>query len=179
MTAKKLNHEIELELTYLAAALPEEINGVEPVEIIDVLIPEDAYHPCLRIRKKGEKLEITKKHPVEGRDSSKQIEITIPLRKDEYQALIKCSNRTFRKYRYYVKIDGHPAEVDVYKDKLQGLVVIDFEFSTETEKDSFVKPKICLVDVTQEEFVAGGMLAGKSYKDIEAKLSKFGYRRLS
>ena len=49
---------------------------------------------------------------------------------------------------------------------------------TIAEKDSFVMPEFCLVDVTQEKFGAGGMLAGKSYEDIEQHLKRFGYVKL-
>lgn len=39
-------------------------------------------------------------------------------------------------------------------------------------------PDFCLVDVTQEEFAAGGMLSGKKYQDIQNKLDQFGYKKL-
>lgn len=39
-------------------------------------------------------------------------------------------------------------------------------------------PDFCLVDVTQETFLAGGMLCGKRYADIEAGLDRFGYRKI-
>ena len=62
-------------------------------------------------------------------------------------------------------------------NKLDGLVVVDFEFGTEEEKLAFEMPDFCLVEVTQEEFIAGGMLAGKSYEDIKEKLEEFGYSK--
>ncbi len=39
-------------------------------------------------------------------------------------------------------------------------------------------PDFCLVEVTQEDFVAGGMLCGKSYEDIKADLDRYGYTKL-
>jgi hypothetical protein len=35
-----------------------------------------------------------------------------------------------------------------------------------------------LADVTQEEFIAGGWLAGKKYSDIESFLNKYNYKKL-
>lgn len=35
-----------------------------------------------------------------------------------------------------------------------------------------------LAEVTQEEFIAGGMLCGKNYDDISDKLEKFGYSKI-
>ena len=66
----------------------------------------------------------------------------------------------------------------MFTGALDGLVLIDFEFETEAEKEAFVMPDFCLVEVTQEEFLAGGMLCGKSYDDISADLALFGYERI-
>ena len=77
-----------------------------------------------------------------------------------------------------MNIAGHDAEIDVYGEKLAGLVVADFEFPSEAEKDAFVKPDICLADVTQEEVTAGGYISGKSYDDIAVVLQKYCYRKL-
>lgn len=35
-----------------------------------------------------------------------------------------------------------------------------------------------LAEVTQEKFVAGGILCGKSYEDIKDDFSKYGYKKL-
>jgi hypothetical protein len=40
-------------------------------------------------------------------------------------------------------------------------------------------PDFCLVDVTNEDVVAGGKLAGKTYKTIAAKLKKLGYTKIT
>jgi hypothetical protein len=55
---------------------------------------------------------------------------------------------------------------------------VDIEFEKEKDKDSFVAPDFCLKDVTQEKFIAGGMLAGKSYEDIEKNLKNLGYKKI-
>lgn len=169
--------ETELERTFLAAALPSELGGINPQTVTDVYVPDSANHPILRIRQKGENYEITKKAPSKD-DASEQIEQTIPLTKDEFSALVKTSSKIVSKQRYKVSIDGHPAEVDVFKDKLKGLILIDFEFDSIEAKAAFVSPACCLADVTREEFIAGGMLAGKSYKDIEKDLAKFKYEKI-
>lgn len=174
-----LIREIEIELTYLARELPKEIKGIEPISMLDVFIPEDPkIHSQLRARQKDDKYEITKKFPVSDHDKSIQNEFTIPLTKIEFESIIKASNKQTKKDRYKVVIGGHAAEVDVFHGDLEGLVLIDFEFNSQKDKSKFIPPACCLVDVTQEEFVAGGYLAGKSYKDIEDRLLKFGYEKL-
>ena len=46
------------------------------------------------------------------------------------------------------------------------------------EMEEFTLPDFCLAEVTQEEFIAGGMLSGKKYSDIEADLSRYDYVKL-
>jgi len=81
------------------------------------------------------------------------------------------------KIRYYYNHNGDKAEIDIFKDAMDGLVLVDFEFSSHEEKDSFEMPEFCLAEVTHEEFIAGGMLCGKKYEDIESKLADFGYQK--
>ena len=83
-----------------------------------------------------------------------------------------------RKIRHYYEYKGRTAEIDIFQEYLQGLVLVDFEFDNVSEKDAFNMPEFCLADVTQEEFLAGGMLCGKTYADIEPFLKKFNYKKL-
>lgn len=170
--------EIEYEKTYLARRLPEGLNVANSVLIRDIYIPQTANHAVLRLRAKDDDYVITKKTIMHGTDSSTMKEETIPLAADEYDALKGCSNKDFIKRRYFVTLAGRAAEVDVFEEKLAGLVVIDFEFSSEEEKNNFIMPEICIADVTQEEAIAGGFVAGKSYADIETVLAGYGYKRL-
>ncbi|HSX17860.1 MAG TPA: hypothetical protein VLE51_00695 [Candidatus Saccharimonadales bacterium] len=170
--------ELELELTFLAKYLPKEIDGIEPTMLKDIYVPESAPHPNLRIRQNGNSFEITRKQPVSEGDASAQTEQTITLDKAEFDDLSKSSNKSVAKKRYQVKIDGRPAEVDVFQEKLTGLVLIDFEFGSAAEKTAFEAPDCCLADVTQEEFIAGGILSGKSYSDIKDELLRFNYKPL-
>ena len=171
--------ELELEKTYLARYLPEGLWGCEHLELTDLYIPEKAEHPKLRIRQKGDRFEITKKTPLVEGDSSQQTEQTIPLLETEFRALEKIPGKKVRKVRYLYDFAGYKAEIDVFKDELAGLVLVDFEFSTVEKMKEFKMPEFCLVDVTQEEFLAGGMLCGKKYADIENKLKEFGYKKIA
>lgn len=170
--------ELEREKTYLLKSLPLGIENWPSTIISDTYIPETADHAMLRLRQKGDHYEITKKTPVDGNDSSRQNEHTIVLRDSEFYAIKNCSNKSFEKRRYYGKIDGYDAEVDVYLSTLEGLVVVDFEFNSDEALDSFAMPGICLADVTQDELIAGGKLAGKTYNDIAAGLAKYNYKPL-
>lgn len=155
--------------------IPEGLEKCEHVEIADIFIPESFKHPVLRIRKRGNRFEITKKEPIAEGDKSEQSEYTISLSEDEYKSLAELKGKRFRKIRYYYPLEGRNAEIDVYKDDLEGLAVAEFEFDSKEEKDNFQMPEFCLADVSQEEFVGGGFLAGKKFSDIKAELDRCGY----
>ena len=172
--------EIEYEKTYLAKEIPKGLSGCEFVEIADIYLPKNASHPHLRIRKFGDRYEITKKEPVEGNDSSEQLESTIPLTKGEFEDLATLEGQKFRKLRYYYKYEGRTFEFDVFKDDLDGLVIVDVEFSNREEMDKFEIPPFCLADVTQEIVIAGGKLAGQVFENRSDDLkTRFGYKKLS
>jgi adenylate cyclase len=168
---------IELEKTYLAKELPD-LSNCKSKSMIDVFIPKSERHPILRIRKNGDKFEITKKHPTKEGDSSKQHEFTINLTGEEFNSLSQINGKITEKIRYEFSYNGRICEIDVFQGMLKGLVLVDFEFDSEEEKDNFEMPEFCLADVTHEEFVAGGMVCGKSYEDIEEELKKFNYKKL-
>ncbi|MFH1399414.1 MAG: CYTH domain-containing protein [Candidatus Woesearchaeota archaeon] len=168
---------IELERTFLAKIIPEGLKNCKQVEMIDIYVPKSRVHPTLRIRKQGDKYVVTRKAPV-ANDSSTMREQTINIGEDEFKELAAVEGKRVHKLRYRFPYKGLTAEIDVFLDKLKGLVLVDFEFKTQRDKQNFVMPDFCLADVTQEEFVAGGMLCGKAYNDIEDKLKRFGYETL-
>lgn len=169
----------EIELTYLPKILPAGIEGVPHEEILDIYIPAAAEHPTLRIRKAGEKCEITKKEPIREKDSSHQLETSIPLSKEEFEELSRLRGKRTRKTRYYYHENGVRYEIDVFRDELAGLVLVDIEFNSLEEKKNFIPPAWCLAEVTQEKFLAGGMVCGKRYGDLQVQLDKFGYKKIA
>lgn len=170
---------VELELTFLLKEIPKNLKNCEFVEILDIYFPTTIPHPILRLRKKGNLFEMTKKAPIKETDSSEQYEKTISLSEEEFLELSKLLGKRLRKIRYYYPVDKETAEIDVFLDDLEGLVTADFEFNSSEEKAKFVMPDFCLVDVTQEKGTAGGILAGKKYSDIQPVLDKYNYQILN
>lgn len=169
----------EFELTYLAKNLPINFSPeVKSKEILDIYLPASTEHAKLRVRKLGDSYEITKKEPVSGTDSSHQVENTIPLTKEEFDDLALLEGKRVRKIRYYYEEDEVMYEIDVFQDALKGLVLVDVEFHSNEDKAKFIPPDWVLADVTQEKFVAGGMLCGKAYADIENSLNHYKYSKV-
>lgn len=170
--------EIELERTFLLKEKPKDLEKSNSIEILDVYFPKSAEHPILRLRKRGNTMELTKKCPIKGNDSSEQSEETIPLSKEEYDEFSKLEGKRLKKIRHYYQFNGRVAEVDIYLEDLAGLGVVDFEFERKEDKDSFQMPEFCFLDVTQERMTAGGILAGKKYEDLKPFLDKVGYKKI-
>ena len=169
---------IEIEKTYLLKYLPSDLKNFNNKEILDIYIPLSVKHPELRIRKNGELLEITKKTPISENNMSVQEENTIPLTVDEYNVISSVKGKRVRKIRYQYEYKNYIAEIDLFQDNLEGLALVDFEFKNEEELKKFEIPDFCLVDVTSEEFIAGGMLCGKNYSDIEHNLNLLHYQKI-
>ena len=169
---------IEEERTYLAKSIPAGLSNCKQKELFDIYYPKEVAHPHLRLRQRGDKYEMTKKYRLRPDDASSLMEQTIELTKEEFTALAAADGKRVRKIRHYLECNGITLEIDVFQDELAGLVLVDAEFETEKEKNGFTMPDFCLVEVTQEDFLAGGMLCGKSYQDIEEQLAEFGYSKL-
>lgn len=170
---------VELERTFLAKYLPKDLKSFPSKEIIDIYLLMDTEGSKMRLRKTGNDYEITKKEMIDEKDASRQMESTIKLTKEEFEELAKISDKKIHKIRYYYNFNEIKAEVDIFLDNLEGLVLIDFEFENENKKDLFLVPDFCLADVTQENFIAGGRLCDKSYKEIKEELGKLNYKKIT
>jgi len=170
---------IELERTYLARYLPEDMDKFPFVDLVDIYLPVTSPHPKLRIRKRGEIYEATKKTVIDQGDRSQMTEQTIPLDSQEFEALSHVHGKRIHKQRHIYPYQKYTAEIDVFLEDLAGLVLIDFEFATIQELKAFKIPDFCLVEVTQEKFLAGGVLCGRSFEQIVPLLKQFNYQRLS
>jgi len=169
---------IELEKTYLAKFIPEDLKNYNFKTILDIYIPQTSEHPKLRLRQTGNRYELTKKEPIQENDASEQEEQTIILSEPEFNEFKKITGKKVHKIRYYYKYHDLIIEFDIFQDDLLGLVLIDIEFKTVEEKNNFIMPDFCLIEVTQETFIAGGKICGKKYEDIENDLNRFNYKKL-
>jgi adenylate cyclase len=166
---------MEFEKTYLCPEIPTQYISGEPTRMVDVYIPEISEHPKLRLRQKGSHYEITKKTPIDN-DPSRQLEETIELAKDEFDALMSASTRKIEKLRVPLMYDGFEGELDIFSGEHEGLVLVDFEFRGVEDQEKFGQPSFCSADVTLEDAIAGGILSGLKHDDLFTVLhSKYGY----
>lgn len=173
-----MKNTIERERTYLAKYLPEELEKFPHKEMFDLYIPKKSEHAKLRIRKSGDSYVITKKNPVNEDNPSIQIEQNIKITKDEFEALSKSDANVVHKLRFKYPHQNYIAEVDVFLDKLEGLILIDFEFENNKQLEDFKIPDFCLVEVTNEHVLAGGVLCQNTFETISSKLKEHKYKKL-
>jgi len=169
---------IERERTYLAKQLPFDLEKHPCTEIMDLYVPKNSEHAKLRIRMRGGSYVITKKNPVNENDPSIQIEQNIKITKNEFEALSKSSVDIIHKLRFEYPYLGYTAEIDVFMDKLKGLVLVDVEFTNKAQLTSFKIPDFCLAEVTNEHYLAGGVLCKETISSLRSKLNSYKYKKL-
>ncbi|WJZ01366.1 hypothetical protein [Corynebacterium freiburgense] len=168
---------IEIEKKFLAAHIPAEIHNAHSIRLFDVYFPDDPTKEAhLRARKANQNFKLTKKIPVIGSHSTAHLETTIALEPAEFASITKGHTRIIEKDRYNIDLHGHRTQVDVFIGKLAGLVLIEISFEDEIHMRGFKPPSCCGPEVTNEDFIIGGLLAACTYDDIRPHLDRLGYR---
>lgn len=170
---------IETERRFLLKYFPKDLFKQRRVEIEDLMILTGEKHPHLRLRKVDNNFQLTRKYRRKTGSMLQMIEETITLIEMEFNILKKLPHTGQRKFRYYYPYQNLTSEIDVWQDKLDGLAIAEFEFRDVKTAQGFRIPEFSLVEVTEEEWLAGGLLSGKSYSDIEEGLKQLGYKPLT
>jgi CYTH domain-containing protein len=162
--------EIERETTYLLNSIPANRSDWKLEHTKDTYLPPDAGHPMIRLRKRGQQLFMTKKYPKVPGDFSTMIEETINLLDYEYEFLeTNLVGNVLEKNRYSKKFDGYIIEIDEYLGKLAPLKVMDIEWEGGPQKLDLSMFDI-KKEITQNNNLAAGNIAGKNYADIKKLL---------
>lgn len=118
----------------------------------DVYIPNGDEHKDLRLRQKNDEFVITRKRPLVEGDSTKMMEISIPLSREEFFALAAGIESNVEKTRYIVNVAGWQGELDIFNGRHAGLAVLEFEFKNDEDLEDFNdNQQLGLIDITNEE----------------------------
>lgn len=179
ITDKRKNMRVKYESIYLAKYIPLEIWSLEYVTIEEKFMPEvEGGHPRVRLKRTGNEYSITRKSRVNLRRSPRHCETTVRLTRRQFERLSRQTGKYLKRKRFKTEIDSSPTIVDIFEDALGGLVLIAFGFDSTEDWARFIPPDCCLVNVTQEKFITGAMLAGKSLIELRPDLDKLGYKPL-
>ena len=157
---------IEIEKSFLVKEIPSDLGKYKSYQMQQGYI--SSTRPSLRIRKKGDKFELTKKLRLDENDFSTCEEINIPLTEAEFKKLWPLTEKSLEKTRYIIPLSNNlNAELDIFHRDLEGLAMVEVEFESKEQMDKFMAPEWFGKDVTQNEFSANAVLAGKTYLEVK------------
>ena len=159
----KENDNLEIEKKYLVDSIDKVMKYVNLDECKKIYI-EQGYlssNPTIRVRKFNNEYCITYKSRINNKVSSDVIvnqEIELPLTDESYNNMIKkIDYNLVKKIRYQIPLEnGLMAELDVFDEKLKGLVMVEVEFENEDIANSFKEP----------EWFGKNVSADKKYKNL-------------
>ena len=95
-------------------------------------------------------------------------ELELEIDEDIYnQLLSKRDGNIIKKNRYLIPFNNLTAELDIFDDKLKGLKLVEVEFKSREEYNSFKKPIWFLDEVTNDsKFSNSNLTEINSLKDI-------------
>ena len=136
---------MEIERKFLIKELPSDLDSYPHSTL------EQGYlctTPVIRIRKDGEKYELTYK----SSGLMMREEYNLPLTRESYEHLLsKADGIILTKKRYMIPVPGNEhltIELDVFEGHYNGLILAEVEFSTEEEAKAFNPPSWFGEDVT-------------------------------
>ena len=146
---------MEIEKKYLVSELPDNLPQYKCRKI------EQGYlstSPVVRVRMDNDKYYLTYK----GKGLLAREEYNLPLNKKSYEHLLeKADGNIISKVRYLIPInDGKlTAELDVFKGKFAGMLLVEVEFSSVEQADAFQKPDWFGEDVTYSKIYHNSYLS--------------------
>ena len=149
----------EIERKFLLDKLPQDIEIVESFEIIQFYICQDK-DKIVRLRKIGNRYNIGFK---KGGGLSR-FEKEISIAENDFIDLKKLGEKNkISKRRLITMIGKNRIEIDVFKENLEGLLVVEVEFETQEEAKKFVPPKWFAKEVTDDYKYTNSYLSSHSH----------------
>ena len=136
---------MEIERKFLITELPSDLDSYPHSTL------EQGYlctTPVIRIRKDGEKYELTYK----STGLMMREEYNLPLTKEAYQHLLsKVDGNLISKERYRIPLGNtHIIELDIFGGALAPLILAEVEFSSEEDAMAFLPPDWFVKEVTSD-----------------------------
>ncbi len=172
--AKVQKLEIELEKGWLVKELPKDLRKHKTVAITQAYLEnytDDSGRKVkdARVRKTGDNFEFTVKYFAgDEKETGQLIEKNKKITKEAYVELIKQATKKITKERIYYPLEnGLVAEVDIYQNNLQGLVVTEVEFPSIKKEQEFKKPDWLGKEVTDSDGIYPPVIAEMNLEEVE------------
>lgn len=154
---------MEIERKFLVKELPGNL------EEYKCKIIEQGYlsrNPTIRIRKSNDDYILTYKSRFgieqdEKRTAKVENEVEVPLDEKSYLHLKeKIDNHMIAKKRYLIPLNNElTAELDIFQEQLEGLMLVEVEFAEEESANSFCPPAWFGEDVSLDSHYTNGYLS--------------------
>jgi adenylate cyclase len=125
----------EIERKFLVRELPSEVRDARRDEIEQGYLVVGPVEVRVR-RRSGAPSELT----VKSGGGLRRVEVNLALTPEQFDELWPVVECSLQKQRTDVPVGRWTVEVDVYRGKLEGLVVAEVEFGSEDEARAFVPP---------------------------------------
>lgn len=134
---------MEIERKYLIKQLPDHLDQCEHRKIAQGYL---CTNPVVRIRRSNDDYYMTYK----GNGLMVREEYNLPLTQQAYEHLLtKIDGLLISKTRYLIPLDDNlVAELDIFEDDLHGLQLVEVEFDSVENANTFVAPDWFGEDVT-------------------------------
>ena len=160
---------LELELAWLVKQLPKDLSKYTSTEIRQAyLASTDPNVKDVRIREKEGVYTYTIKTFVKNpQETGYNREETKKLSESEFSKLCEKADKKIRKIRYFYPLQNKLiAEVDFYKDNLEGLNVIEVEFPSISTFKNFKTPHWFGKEVTDSKGIYPPFIADLSLEEV-------------
>jgi CYTH domain-containing protein/predicted enzyme related to lactoylglutathione lyase len=158
---------LEREQRWVLAGVPTGLQ--DPVSIADLYLAGTR----LRLRRMATEAAVTYKlgQKVRRRAASPEVvKLTnIYLSESEYATLARLGGAELRKTRWRWMLEGRSLAVDVFQDRLRGLVLAEVELSADEAR--LPSPASAVADVTDDDRFSGGNLAEADSEEVERLLA--------
>lgn len=144
----------EIERKFLVDALPDNLDAYEHARFVQGYL---STAPVVRVRREGDDYFLTYK----GRGTVKRVEYNLPLTAEAFEHLLeKADGIIIEKERYRIPLDDtHTAELDIFMGELDPLKVVEVEFESIEEAESFTAPGWFGKDVTEDHAYANSTMS--------------------
>ncbi|HPE14322.1 MAG TPA: CYTH domain-containing protein [Bacilli bacterium] len=121
---------MEIERKFLTDGYPESLEGFKKLEIDQRYL---SFNPEIRLRKANDKYFKT----IKSNGLLSREEHEIEIEKKEFDTLSLEAIGLIRKTRYLIPYENVIIEHDIYHESLEGLKIVEIEFSNENDAISF------------------------------------------
>ena len=176
-TVKKYS-KFEYERRFLVSPDAEWMNFIEPFyrDLEDKYIKNARFR--LRVLKDSDKeqviIKLTKKYESDS-PYFRLISSTV-LSPEEHEIFDVLEGVRLKKKRHFHIFNGRKFVIDVFEDKLTGLVLCEVEASSFEELMAIEFPEYAKYEVTEDAFFDGGNLCVTTQADLKRKLSAFDFK---